>query len=589
MPDFTDQQLRELLANQLDNDTSRKIENQLASDPELRSRLDSLAGNKELSPFIDTVQQIPSLSPTEQTMPDSLGPYTLTREVGKGGMGIVYLAHDTALERDVAIKTISTHYSDSPKFREQFLHEARIAAKLDHPHIAPVHTVDDIDGKLFMVMKYVDGTSLEHHIDKEGSIPEEQIKTILEHVINALEYAHSQGVIHCDIKPANILLDKSGNTFLTDFGISKLILPSNSTSGTEGFRPPESGQYSVSKMGDLYALGKTVKHMMGGGNSQYSKGLIHAASSLSAQDPNQRTLQPLKDFLHGSPTKTSPLPKRLAVISLITLLAIGGGFYIKYGAHQKQPTSTTAPAPFDLAKSIQDSSPHDTIKLPSGIIQLKKPLYINKPLTLIGNKTTLRGTTDKNHMLTVSSQLTMSRLRIEDTTPSRNYAIINTVGSHARLDLKHCQISRAKTEEAYESGHPAVGLQQGATAHLSHCTISTPGSPCTGSYPGKPRTSDHLTLSHCKLDGHVCVFRARSGGLTLCVLEQCDINCHYIISINNQSGKSLIKTIGGKLHGQLLHAPVPEHIPLHKVFEFTTKDTQITPSPAFESPWLKKN
>ncbi|MFN8574211.1 MAG: serine/threonine-protein kinase [Gemmatimonadaceae bacterium] len=190
------------------------------------------------------------------------GQYDIVREVGRGGMGVVYLARDLKLDRDVAIKTLPPHLADNAEIRERFLREARTAAALAHPNIVPIHRADEINGRVFFVMGYVDGESLAQTLRTSGPPSPRRVAEILIDVASALAYAHDHGVIHRDVKAENILLDaKSGRAMVTDFGIARLaeakpLTQTGSVLGTVYYMSPEqvSGD-TIDGRSDLYALG----------------------------------------------------------------------------------------------------------------------------------------------------------------------------------------------------------------------------------------------------------------------------------------------------------------------------------------------
>ncbi len=191
------------------------------------------------------------------------GEYSIERELGRGGMGIVYLARDVQLDRDVAIKVLPTHFSARRDLRERFLREARTAAGLSHPHIVPIHRVGEAGGFVFFVMSYVPGQTLGERLRVGGPLPSAEVMRIMREVAWALAYAHKHGIVHRDVKPDNILLEEgSGRALVTDFGIAHTEAADHAPSdpgrimGTARFMSPEqaAGQ-PVDGRSDLYSLG----------------------------------------------------------------------------------------------------------------------------------------------------------------------------------------------------------------------------------------------------------------------------------------------------------------------------------------------
>lgn len=199
------------------------------------------------------------------------GRYSLERELGRGGMGIVFLARDVALERPVAIKLLPPTLGAVPDLRDRFLREARTAAKLSHPNIVPIHLVEERDDHVYFVMAYVDGESLGQRLRLRGPLPPSQVGRIVQEVAWALAHAHQQGVIHRDIKPDNILLDaRSQRAMVTDFGIARVAEAGTMSTrgevvGTAHYMSPEQATgEAMDGRTDLYALGVTSFYALTG-------------------------------------------------------------------------------------------------------------------------------------------------------------------------------------------------------------------------------------------------------------------------------------------------------------------------------------
>jgi hypothetical protein len=191
------------------------------------------------------------------------GEYSLQRELGRGGMGVVYLARDVQLDRDVAIKVLPSHMASNAVARERFIREARMAAGLSHPHIVPIHRVGEAGGFVFFVMSYVEGETLGERLRTHGPLGPAEASRVLREVAWALAYAHGRGIVHRDVKPDNILLETgSGRALVTDFGIAHADEnPAPATDpgkimGTAHFMSPEqAANEPVDGRSDIYALG----------------------------------------------------------------------------------------------------------------------------------------------------------------------------------------------------------------------------------------------------------------------------------------------------------------------------------------------
>src|SRR2546423_2880619 len=151
------------------------------------------------------------------------GRYSLERELGRGGMGVVYLAREVRLDRPVAIKLLPPSKACDPRLRERFLREARTAAKLSHPNVIPIHAVEEIGEFVFFAMSYIEGETLTERVRRRGPLAPSEASRVLRDVAWALAYAHAQGVIHRDVKPDNILLENGGRVLVADFGIASAV------------------------------------------------------------------------------------------------------------------------------------------------------------------------------------------------------------------------------------------------------------------------------------------------------------------------------------------------------------------------------
>jgi serine/threonine-protein kinase len=203
--------------------------------------------------------------------------YELDREIGRGGMGIVYRARDKRLKRTVAIKLLPPELSFRRDIRSRFLREAETAAQLGHPNIVPIYSVDEIGNLVFFVMACVEGDNLAKQVQQRGPLPIDLVRRYLREVGEALAYAHARGVVHRDIKPDNILVDAvDGRALVTDFGIARAAMEGGGDAprltatgmaiGTPAYMSPEqaSGDRDLDARSDLYSLGIVAYQMLTG-------------------------------------------------------------------------------------------------------------------------------------------------------------------------------------------------------------------------------------------------------------------------------------------------------------------------------------
>jgi tRNA A-37 threonylcarbamoyl transferase component Bud32 len=204
--------------------------------------------------------------------------YALGPEIGRGGMGVVYRATDTRLRRDVAIKVLPPDLSYRRDLRERFVREAQLAGGLNHPNIVPIYDVGEGEGLVWYVMAFVEGESVRMRVEREGPFTAAQTRRIIREVAWALGYAHARGIIHRDIKPDNVLLERgTGRAIVTDFGIAKIAEGDTPAGGASATAPgmilgslmymaPEQaiGEGEIDGRIDIYALGLTGYHMLAG-------------------------------------------------------------------------------------------------------------------------------------------------------------------------------------------------------------------------------------------------------------------------------------------------------------------------------------
>jgi TolB-like protein/predicted Ser/Thr protein kinase len=195
--------------------------------------------------------------------------YEIRSKLGAGGMGVVYKAWDTTLEREVALKFLTADLTSDDAARKRFIHEARAAAALDHPNICTVHEVGEADGHAFIVMRYVEGESLREKLSA-GPVPLGEVLDMVAQIARGLSAAHKSGIFHRDIKPANVLLTPDSRAKIVDFGLAKLTTGTNltqtgTTLGTVAYMSPEQARgHEMDGRTDVWSLGVVLYEMLAG-------------------------------------------------------------------------------------------------------------------------------------------------------------------------------------------------------------------------------------------------------------------------------------------------------------------------------------
>jgi len=190
----------------------------------------------------------------------AIGHYRIIERIGAGGMGKVYLAEDIKLEREVALKTLAKELASRSEFRERFFREARTAATLSHPNTGSIYSIEESDGRIFIVMEYVRGQTLRDLI-RAGSVPYEQVVDVIGQCCEGLQAAHDAGIVHRDIKSSNIMLDCTGRVKIIDFGLARQVLGPDATQsvammGTYQYMSPEQiSNHPLDHRSDLFSLG----------------------------------------------------------------------------------------------------------------------------------------------------------------------------------------------------------------------------------------------------------------------------------------------------------------------------------------------
>ena len=258
-----------MLASELGADPSSELqhlhEQILSQDPELRAQI--------------APAPVPTPPPagSDFARGSEFAGYRIDGIIGRGGMGVVYLAEHEGLKRKVALKLLAPPLAEDRRFRERFVRESQLAASIDHPNVIPIYEAGEADGRLFIAMRYVEGTDLRTLLREQGTLDTAQAARIVGQVAAALDAAHEQGLVHRDVKPANVLIARQRGTeagthaYLTDFGLTKRSASDSGVTGTGQFvgtldyaAPEQFRGEDVDARTDVYSLGCVLFECLAG-------------------------------------------------------------------------------------------------------------------------------------------------------------------------------------------------------------------------------------------------------------------------------------------------------------------------------------
>jgi serine/threonine protein kinase len=234
---------------------------------------------------------------------DTFGRYRIQKTLGEGAMGSVYLAHDTQLDRKVALKIPKVDAKQDSKFIDRFLREARAAANLTHPNICPVYDVGEIDGTHFITMAYIQGHTLSHFINAEKPQTDRNVANVVRKVAHALHEAHIHGMVHRDVKPGNIMIDQRGEPIVMDFGLARSVDDEEDARltrdgmilGSPAYMSPEQVEGRQEKIGptcDIYSLGVILYELLTGRLPYQGSVTSIIAQIVSKPPPHPATVRP---------------------------------------------------------------------------------------------------------------------------------------------------------------------------------------------------------------------------------------------------------------------------------------------------------
>lgn len=279
----------------------------LQQKPELASVLNCLEALEQMAPANGTLCESDSFPVAQSAadpalgLPRDFGPYELIREIGRGGMGVVYEAKQKGLDRSVAVKMILAGHLASPEIIRRFQSEAKAAARLHHSNIVHIHDVGQYLGQDFFAMEYIDGESLAERL-KRGRPDFNEAVRIVATVARAVEHLHRQGIVHRDLKPSNILLDVDGSPFVTDFGLAKVFAEGTDMTatgiiaGTPSYMAPEQASGRRAEIGplvDVYSLGAIFYELLTGTPPFHADSPLDTLMDvLSGDPPTPRSIDP---------------------------------------------------------------------------------------------------------------------------------------------------------------------------------------------------------------------------------------------------------------------------------------------------------
>lgn len=284
------------------DERSAFLDQSCAGDPDLRAEVEAfLAADAEAGGFLGmpagelAPNLLAEVTGEEEFVEDlagrQMGPYRLLREIGGGGMGMVYEAEDTRLGRRVAVKLLPPEYSRDRKAKERFLREARAASTVDHPNLCTVHDVGESEGRLYIVLALYEGETLRERI-RRGPLPLTEVREVAIQVARGLARAHEAGITHRDIKPANVMLTRRGEAKILDFGIARLegdeisLTRTGASWGTPAYMSPEQVRGEpVDCRTDVWSLGVLLYEMLAGRRPFRGESVEVVLSSIVSQEP----------------------------------------------------------------------------------------------------------------------------------------------------------------------------------------------------------------------------------------------------------------------------------------------------------------
>ncbi len=424
------------------------------------------------------------------------GNYRILKELGKGGMGVVYKANQISLGRMVAMKVLPQHLTTNPSFIKRFKNEARAIAKLNHPNIVQIFDVGQDDGTHYYTMEFIEGPPLDEIIYRDGRLPLDRAINIILQVAGALQYAHGQGIVHRDIKPSNIMIDKSGRIKVTDFGLAlqqkttRLTIDGGIVGTPEYMSPEQAVGQTATAQSDIYSLGIVFYELLTGKvpfeadsplmllnkirdsepqwpcsiNPDIPAGIEKVIRNMMSKKPQDRyqscqeLIQDIKRFKLGqpisAPAKRSTAFRLMTVgaaaVALLVLITAGRDFIIDlFGCGGKPPPIDRFLA-LNMALVALPADPH--FAEPAGLVDLALPSPSPMPLP----------DSCEEKLLRIDKKLALLEKRSKEIRPSDMWPDRLVLKSRETL---LCDIQSEKLERIHIKG------ESGGTAKIWRNTI----------------------------------------------------------------------------------------------------------------------
>jgi eukaryotic-like serine/threonine-protein kinase len=475
-------------------------------------------------------------APNDDPQPGgSIGPYRLVRLLGRGGMGDVFLAEDTRLGRRVAVKTLRPKLTESAHFTTHLLREARATARLNHPNIAQIYDVVPADGRMHIVMEHLDGETLAERLRRSGPLPAGEAAAFGVQIAAALEHAHGQGILHCDMKPGNVFVTTDGTIKVLDFGLARVLdaetgapdLGVGATptllemrAGTPAYMSPEQqlGRH-VDQRSDIYSVGLVLQELCSGRPSVPRsldhdttrtttaappdpsiaaplRAIIARTTSLSPQE-RYESAATLKEALQAATAELSSLrprswlrPKRHVVIPVVAALAIVGFAlaYPRLRSHDPVKGAPGRPPVLAIVPFAASDASAETRYLAAGLTELlTDSLSISPALVVVSNSAMRAAGAGAKAMDVVSRELGADYVVGGGLQPQGGKVLVS-------LTVFHAATKRSESAGVFETTLPNVITDSRALADVVRQRLRDAGVPVSTDTGGQAPVTSRAAL-----------------------------------------------------------------------------------------------